>query len=249
MEAREAALETDRDEFVSEGTSKVAPRKVSYADLVAKVRGEQNFCLSRWGDGEWYSVLGRTQGRNKDGHQFTDELGQELRLVLRKRPPYHLELVPWERAFGSQVHDWLFAEELDDLDWINPNILHRASMRGRLQEMISALQSRPKWLAVGPEHLAMAQGHLGFSELVVVPQNCFSHRGEIIEQVLKAAEDLPANSVISFSAGMTANLLVHDLFERFGNHFTIIDTGSVWDPYAGVLSRSYMTAEGFPRRN
>jgi len=228
---------------------RVTGRDFGIDALMEMMRQDENFAMSRWGDGEWNAVLDRrTRGVNTDGHSFAPELGEELRQVLQKRPPYLLGLAAWERVFGSQVHDWLVAEGLHDLDWISANIFFAASVKGRLGEFISALQERPAWILVGPQHLGAVQEKLGFTKQIVVPQDCFSVRDEILKQSLQAAARLPLNSVVTISAGMTANLLVHGIFKQVGDRLTIIDTGSVWDPYAGVFSRSYMREESFSSR-
>lgn len=225
--------------------ARVTTCELGFVDLVGMLQRGENFSLSRWGDGEWRSVLGRIHGANKDGHSYVAELGEELRKVLRQRPPYLLGLSRWEQVFGSGVDEWLIKEGLGDLNWIDAGILHKASIKGRLAEVVNALRQRPAWVVVGPEHLAAAQDVLKFDNLIALPPDCFSARLAIRDQLLHYAEGLPTNAVVTFSVGMTANLLIHDFFERYGNRITLIDAGSLWDPFAGVLSRTYMHAEGF----
>jgi hypothetical protein len=45
--------------------------------------------------------------------------------------------------------------------------------------------------------------------------------------------------VVAFSAGMVSNLLIHELS---GREATLIDFGSVWDPYVGLATRNYHAA-------
>lgn len=226
--------------------ARVSTRTCNFDDLLEMLRNDQHFAMSRWGDGEWNSVLDRrTRGVNTDGHEFSPEVGEELRRVLQKRPPYLLGLAAWERVFGSEVHDWLIAMNLHDLHWISANIWLGASVKGRLNDFIATLQARPTWIVIGPEHLARTQPKLGFAQQIVVPKNSFVSRADLLQQSLALASRLPQHSVITVSAGMTANLIVQGLYEQFGDRHTIIDTGSLWDPYAGVFSRSYMREEEF----
>lgn len=226
--------------------SRVSTRVCNFDDLLEKLQQNDHFTMSRWGDGEWNAVLDRrTSGANVDGHSFGPEVGDELRRVLLKRPPYFLGLAAWEGVFGSRVHDWLITMDLHDLNWVSANIWFGASVKGRLGDFISTLQARPAWLVVGPEHLAGTRERLGFTEHIIVPRDCFASRASLLQQTLEVVSRLPEHSVITISAGMTANILVQGAFEQFGDRHSIIDTGSVWDPYAGVLSRSYMKEETF----
>ena len=135
---------------------------------------------------------------------------------------------------------------MDRLDWIAPDILHKASIEGRLGPVLEALRQAPRFLMIGPAHLRAAQDTLGFHDLIEVPvANAFSALAELREQAFAAADTLPAGSVISISSSMTANILVDDLYHRFGDRLILLDAGSVRDPYAGVFSRRYMRNEAF----
>jgi len=50
-----------------------------------KLNDGEPFTFSRWGDGEWRSVL-YCKGQNCDGHQFFPLMRRELRNVLRAKP-------------------------------------------------------------------------------------------------------------------------------------------------------------------
>jgi hypothetical protein len=218
-------------------------RTVADADIVEWIQSGTPFSLSRWGNGEWHSVFGRTKGRTTGRQDFGAGLGEALRAVLRSRPPYMMELKRWETVFGSGVDEWLTSEGLEALDWIAPDVLHRASIKGRIQRVVDALRQAPDFVAIGPDHLKRAQDTLGFRKLVKVPTaNAFDAYHAIRRKAVKQAEKMPQGGVITLSAGMTAKVLVDDLYRQFGDRLIILDVGSLWDPYAGVLSRSYMRA-------
>ena len=224
----------------------VSTRTVTLENVTEWIQTGTPFTLTRWGDGEWHAVFGRKHGHNCSGQDYVPKLGKHLRRVLRQRPTYLLELKKWEKVFGDRVDTWLLDEGLDSLDWIAPDILHRASAKGRLAPVIAALQEAPDFLVIGPAHLRAAQGTLGFRRMIEVPStNAFSALDFLRAQAFTVAATLPRGAVISVSASMAANILVDDLYRRFGSDLIIIDTGSLWDPYAGVLSRSYMRNEAF----
>ncbi|MFT4037601.1 MAG: hypothetical protein QM692_05425 [Thermomicrobiales bacterium] len=222
------------------------PRVVTAAALTGWVRSGSPFTLTRWGDGEWHAVLGRTTGRNSDGQAFVPELGERLRQVLRRQPPYLMELKPWEAVFGDQVAAWLAEERLSTLNWIAPDILHRASRKGQLAPVIAALRAAPALLMIGPAHLRATQALLGFRHLIEVPPtNAFAALAALEAAALAAAAALPRGAVVSVSAGMTANILIDTLHRQCGRDLILLDAGSLWDPYAGVRSRGYMRSAAF----
>jgi hypothetical protein len=62
---------------------------------------------------------------------------------------------------------------------------------------------------------------------------------DILLTRIRTAIDLYQPEVVGFSAGMTTNVLIYDLFPDYGQSLSLVDFGSVWDVYAGRLSRSY----------
>jgi hypothetical protein len=49
-----------------------------------------------------------------------------------------------------------------------------------------------------------------------------------------------APTLVSISAGMSAELILDALYLRFGDAHSFVDFGSLWDPLVGVYSRKYM---------
>jgi len=47
------------------------------------------------------------------------------------------------------------------------------------------------------------------------------------------------NIVFGLSASMATNVIVDELYDVIGDRCTMIDFGSIWDPFVGVMSRSY----------
>lgn len=228
-------------------TDRLEVRDVTFDEIVERIRNRQTFSLSRWGDCEWHVVFGRTEGKNLDGHEYMPGLVRDLRAVLRGRPRYLLGLQPLaRRVFEGEIERWLAAEHLTDLNWIESDVMHRASKRGKLGSLISAIRSAPKFVVLGPPHLADAHSILEFDEMIAVPpMNCYLEKDRLVDQATAVASSLPSGSVITFSATATANLLIDELFGRFGHEHFLIDVGSLWDPLAGVRSRKYMQQAEF----
>jgi len=210
-------------------------------EFVAKVVARQPVTFSRWGDGEWYSVFGRDRGQNCDGHRYFPQMGAELKNVLLAKPPYVLGLQGLaRRVFDGRIESWIDQNYLNVLDWIDADVFHNASQARTFGPMLEALRSVPL-VMVGPPHLSRLKKFLGYREFITVPpKNSYISRDHLLREVKAATESLPVGSVVSFSAGMPAKLLIHEMHAWAGQRLSLIDFGSVWDPYAGVKSRKYM---------
>lgn len=211
--------------------------------MVEKIRAREPFALARFGDGEWRALTGykALMGKNCDGQPHAD-VAADLARVLRARPSYYLGIQPFAlRVVGDELRAWLSKEGLDDLQWWTSDAMHRASMRDRLGPFISAIAARDVVL-VGPAHLGRWNG-LRHKLHVVVPDGGRAHseRDRIVDLTASACGMLEA-PFVSVSAGMSAKGIVHDLHARLGESATIVDVGSLWDPYAGVASRAYHAA-------
>jgi len=209
--------------------------------FVDALRANTPFTVSRWGDGEWNSVLGKTHGKNCDGHRYFEKMGDDLRAVLLDKPAYILGIQRHAlRIFKGRVEDWLATHGLTHLDWIDADVFHEASEKGELVELVKEMRQRPVML-VGPPHLEQLQHYLGAHLFVpVAPLNSYLSLDQIHQTVTDKLAAMPAGTVVSISMGMPSKLLVHRLHARWAAQHTIIDFGSVWDVYAGVVSRKYM---------
>jgi hypothetical protein len=218
-------------------------RRIPAEELIRKIDARDPFAFSRWGDGEWHSLFGRVEGRNRCGHRYFPEMGVELKRVLLGRPSYVLGMQDLAlRIYKGRIEKWLFENNLDNLDWINADVFHKLSSKGRIDPLVESLRNTPALVLVGPNHLRKLEGYLGFGKFVEVPlPDCYLTMGQTLAKLKKVSKKLPIGSVIAISAAMPANLMIDALARtEAGRRLILIDLGSVWDPYAGVKSRSYM---------
>jgi hypothetical protein len=125
---------------------------------------------------------------------------------------------------------WLDKNKLGHLEWREGDVIHHASMAGRLQELVDLI--RGSVVLIGPSHLSS----LPFVDRHIVTPSV--NAWDEYKSLLAQASGL-RDCVILVSAGPTGKMLVHDLHE-LQRGCTIIDTGSVLDPYCGKRSRKYM---------
>lgn len=204
---------------------------MSYDEILSKIKERKAFSFSRWGDGEFNAIFG-DKGKNCDGHQYFPDLGARLHKILVSGPSYYLGLQPISMSKQYKNYDRLQVfTKLLGINWVDADVLHNASAEKRLFQFIEALQGR-YLVVVGPVHLSKI---FECVHIVTLPVNCWLNYQQVKNE-LHFHLDGVNNAVVLFSASMMSNVLIDDFSD---SHHTLIDTGSVFDPYCGVFSRGY----------
>jgi hypothetical protein len=198
-----------------------------YATILDKLRRGERFAFSRFGDGEFNCIFGK-RGQNCDGHQYFPDLGRALRAVLESRPDYLVGVQGLARRVYKGDPEF---EQLVDFPYVDADALHKASQGGMLSSLFRALGER-ETVIVGPSHIGKLS--FPFVHQIISPRNCWEDYGKIL--VHCRAQATPGR-VFVFCASMPAKVLIHEL--SLTTPCTLIDAGSVFDPYCGVKSRRY----------
>lgn len=200
-----------------------------FNNIVENLIKNINFSFSRFGDGELNCVFNK-KGSNCDGHEYFTDLGVELKKILNGSPQYILGLQPLGYSIWKEK-----IEEFKNLEFCNSDIIHSASIKKRISELIDSLNTR-KVILVGPEHLSRIP-KLNIYQHVKIPlKNCWSERNRIEKEI---RDNIIDNVVIIYSASMMSNVIIDSIFNDFKNKITQIDCGSVFDPYVGLQTRKY----------
>jgi hypothetical protein len=207
-----------------------------YQDFCNKIKENEPYCFSRWGDGEWNCILG-VKGENCDGHTYFASLGEGLARVLRRRQRYFLGLQDFAmKRNGKRIAEWI-QHNTAGTRWINADVFHEASKDDRLESLFRALRQR-RTILVGPEHLTRLEQFSPDVFVQIDRKNCWlNYHNTISMLTAEYAEIQHLNPVVLLCAGMPAKILVDDMSDIQG--ITCIDIGSAFDPYAGVCSRRY----------
>ena len=208
----------------------------SFGQLLADIR--PGFAFARYGDGEWKLVLD-SPWREGLNEEFTPDLCAAMRNTLLNHNGVTLGMQSVDylrkRELFDPAMDWLRANGLQHLAWREADVLHRASARGKIQRFADAVRSMSP-VVIGPEYL----GRLPFvAHHIPIPHaGVWKHREEVFRQA-----DTLRDCVVLISAGPLAKVLVHRLHE-LDRGCAVIDTGAVFDPYCGHMSRGYMRVKG-----
>lgn len=193
---------------------------MTYLDLIDKIESFEPFSFSRYGDGEFNCMFGKA-GANCDGHEYFEDLGERLNhAFLNPRG-----IIAVQRYGYEQYKDQLGANV-----WADADILHRASIEGKLHMFHEALQGNEVVL-VGPKHLREFRI---YDEFIEVPlRNAWKDYFCILQQLKWTIGE---GDIVLYCCGMMAEVLIWDMYK---DYYTQIDCGSLFDPYVGVMSRQY----------
>jgi len=219
----------------------IAPTKIDM--FVELLRKGKPFAFSRYGDGEWISIFGVTAGANRDGNRYLPELGAALRSVLESRPPYMLSTHQLAlQLFGRAIDDYLRRIGLLDRPWYDSDVFHHTISHPECfdgwRAFLAELRKRPV-VVVGPPYMKGPLSELiGAREFVFTPdRDSILVVDRLAQETREAARKCGDAAVICISCGMAAEVLLDAVYEP--DRYTIIDCGSVWDPYCGCPRARY----------
>lgn len=203
----------------------VEPETQTYDRIVTMLKEGINFKFARYGDGEINAMIGK-DGQNCDGHKYFNDLGFKLVETIRYEPSYMVGIQPLSvNHLGEHVKHYFG----DFKTLYNADALHSASIDGVLERFFKALTGR-YLIVIAPPHLA---GLFECVHIVIPPVDCWLSYDRIKEQLEYHLID---DAVILLCASMMSEVLISDFKDR---NCTMIDCGSLFDPYAGVKSRRY----------
>lgn len=204
----------------------------SVKEWVEELISKETFSFARYGDGEWNCILGKP-GQNCDKHIYFPDLGQRLKEIITRPPEYYIATHGYamKLPIGDEIRAYMdkygivWSDIPHGLDYF-----HIASMSDEINKYFELWNSRDT-LLVGPEHLRkLDRFKFRFQQIPSV--NCWLSYKETLEQLRKETNK---DTVVLLCASMMANVLVDDL----DGQCTLIDTGSLFDPFVGKNSRSH----------
>jgi len=210
------------------------PLEDPFDDMVEMLAERRAFSFARFGDGEFFAVLGES-GENCDGHGYHPELGRRLGEILAAKPAYLTGLQPLAvMRHGVEP----IRTRSHGIRWVYSDSLHSALLDGRLDRFFDALKRLPVVL-VGPPHLHSFAVEKAWLFAEVAYGDCWPQY-EALKRLLAPWARVDG-VIFLFCASMTSNVLIDDLHKANPRN-TYIDVGSVFDPFVGIASRVYHDA-------
>jgi hypothetical protein len=203
---------------------------MNYNELLDKLKNRENFSYSRFGDGEWNAILGK-EGQNCDGHRYFRDMGERLKKIVQSKPLYYLGC---QNLAKKQNKDKPEFQRLFNLNsWIDNEILTRASIKGRLQDFFDVLDTRAVILVANYKVLKL--NAFDYYGIEIPEKNCWLSYTDVLKKIHARIRE---NYVILYCASMMSGVLIDTIYKQL--RVTQIDCGSVFDPYVGIQSRTYM---------
>lgn len=210
-------------------TGQLVVKPLSIKEFVRRLETERGFSFARYGDGTFLSLMG-SEGLNCDGAVISGSQAAEIEASIRDDTIVH---GMGDLAIEVGAAKWLEDRGID-IEWFDCNVMNTASHQGRLAPFVKWLRTR-KIVFLGPSHLRRLQAFPVSSFIEIHPTNAFSQLEEL-EVVASYAVTREIADTVLVSAGPAAPPLVSRIHRNLP-YLNVIDTGSIWDLYVGVLSR------------
>lgn len=207
-------------------------------EFVSNLEEKRGYSFARYGDGTFLGMQGK-EGRNCDGSPIRKDQTDLLEKSIRDTNIAH---GMGDLALSVAHADlWLEAKGIE-IEWWDCNVMHTASIQGRLSPFIKLLKKR-RTVLLGPWHVQQLKGIPLQAFISVHPTHAFYELARLEKAAVRNIEKSRANTVL-ISAGTAAPILVSRLHRRFPE-VNVVDTGSLWDPYVGILSRKVFRRLGY----
>lgn len=220
--------------------------------LIERILSGHRFSYGCFGDGELMCAMGRWKknGRKRsgEGERYSDELQDALVKVLDDD---QLDLYCLRPGKNWLQDGYRWAEErgYDKLPVIKKPIIRHAIHKAEGGGAFLAAVRVCAPTIVGPRHAIDLKFMKWLGAVELPPKNTFDKLDEVVVSVV----DMIRRSrpgVVCFSAGLASPILIARVKKAMGllSCPTLLDTGSIWDGFAGVWSRARMEAPEY-RKN
>ena len=219
--------------------SEVKFRKLPISHYIKLLEARTPFAFSRWGDGEWNCMLGE-KGHNCDNHDYFFDLGYALTDVLVRNRGYYYGWLNISRVIGEDRILKHIAKNKIETNWVDGSVFVEAGVAGGLSELFRILAKR-KVAYVGPDYLRKIGRKINVDILsyVEIPRiNCWNDRDRILTDISRVIR-VKKPEVICFSSGMPGKIFIDQSWIEGNKKITMIDIGSLFDPFVGVRHRTY----------
>lgn len=207
-----------------------------------KLQHNDYFSLSRFGDGEVICMFPCNLKENCDGNIFYPELKEPMMNIFKNNYNYYHCFLDCTFHINGDLFKSFINKTCPDMKFYDGEIWQELSFSGRIKELTSILKNA---CFVGGNHLRNVIHIKGISDIgfIEIPsKNSFLEFDDIKYNILQMFN--LGYRTFCFSAGYTTKILIDSLFPEIGDKCFMIDFGSLFDPYCGILSRDGMVVRG-----
>lgn len=215
------------------------------------LKNGQPFSFSRFGDGEIIAMFNPTYFENRQYGRWILNCGDDLKKIFFNDYPYYhcyLDGTFWDRGPHRGLEFTAFLEKTcPQMTLYRGEIWQDLSFSGRIEELTAAI-SLHNPVFIGGAHLSnlvYLNGVTKMKLLTVHDLNAYDDKKVIFDQIIELSCN--GHNLFAFSASIMSKVLIDELYPILGNSCYLIDFGSVFDPYCGILSRAGMVYYGFDK--
>lgn len=204
-----------------------------FGKFVENIYNRQNFSFIRYGDGEWALMLKKHPVYKKAQMKWGNSIlqaGEWMLNHIKENSGYIIGIQPLAlRHWSKEILEIIGTYK----NVTNSDTFHKNSIKNNLNLFFEALKTRHV-IVVGPAYLQMKM--FDYVHIATPEGNAWDHIDVLKTRINKSVQ---RDSVVLYSCSIAAKLMIRDLYLKHRENITQIDMGSVFDPYAGIDSRSY----------
>jgi len=212
------------------------------------IKDNKPFSLSRFGDGEILNIFPLHWLKvNCDGSAFLPEIKEPMKDIFRNQFDYYHCLLDCSFDLNGDLFRNFLEETCPDMDFYNGEIFQEMIAEGRIEELITTVSTNHNPVFVGGSHFQNIHLLNGFVNspihLQVPNKDSFKEITNIINEIGELITQ--GHRMFLFSAGYTTKVIIDTLFPYVGEDCYLLDMGSLFDPFVGILSRDGQKFRGF----
>jgi len=213
-----------------------------------KIDNNEPFSFVRIGDGEILNIFPlHWLHVNCDGSAFLPELKIPMMQIFKNQYPYYHCLLDCSFDLNGDLFRDFLEETCPDMDFYNGEIWQEMIADGRIEELISIVSAKHKPVFIGGSHfqnIHLLKGFINSPIHMEIPnKDSFKQVDNIIQEISDLF--LQGQRMFLFSAGYTTKIIIDTLHPFIGSDAFMLDLGSCFDPFLGILSRDGMKHRGF----
>ena len=224
-------------------------KKLPHSFYIDLIKNDIKFSFARFGDAEVLCMFNNKEiSQNADGCHFSDDLTEPMKQIFRNNYNYYhasLDCTFWNHGPHRGEEFKKFIEETcPDITFFYGELWYETE---NIVELIQAISPHNPCF-IGGKHIENMKYMKGMGEIEFIETptiDAYNRFDKIYTAILE--KYINGSRMFCFSAGYVSKLLIDKLFPIIGKEAFLLDFGSCFDPYCGVLSRAGQKLHGFEK--